>query len=83
VLYYTMTVECPHCRFRWHCAVEAEVEPPPGHAFEVVCPNDGGRHRVGFRYFRKVEQLPPDAHPQHYPPPPEPPAKRWWEFWKR
>ncbi len=92
MLYYTVTLTCPHCRCACPGAVVAEVEPPPDAVFTVRCPSHGGPYRIAFRHFKPVEQLPPGSYPHHYPPrPPSPPTaaqspserRRWWQFWKR
>ncbi len=82
MLYFTITLQCPHCRCAMPGAVVAETEPPPDTHFTIRCPSHNGPHRVAFRHFKQVDERPPHAHPMHYPPKPARSRNRWWHFWR-
>jgi hypothetical protein len=83
MLYYTMTLECPHCLHVWTSELVAEVEPPPDAVIRVRCPKDGGPIPVPFGCFKPTQPFPPNEHTYWYPPRPRlQPRRRWWQFWK-
>ena len=90
MLYYAITLKCPHCLCQCPAELIAEVEPPPDVVFRIICPTHGGSISVAFRYFKPTEPFPPTESTLCYPP--QPPrhqihslhsrSRRWWQFWK-
>ena len=88
-VYYTITVNCIHCRCPCPWAVVAEEELPPDTKITIYCPSHGGPIPVRLHYFKKVGALPPGMTAHPYPPSPQPPPSPplptrplWWQFWK-
>ena len=85
MLYYTLTVRCPYpgcnnCPCTAYVVVESE--PPPDAIITVPAPCHGAPgFCTAFRYFRRIDELPPGVVPIEYPTPP-PPKLRWWRFGK-